>query len=175
MDWRFSAVSSKLCMAPFAESRIEFVFFIRSEISRGGSVRIVSPSLTFGDCFDPNAISTYLSPTNPSDLIAATESFLTTSRVAVFRFMTTRTFPSGPGGSSLRFTVPSWIPLTRTSAPSVRPATFSKSAFKVYVELKRNRLLPIQKIPAPKMRNVAIMKAPSRNALDIITPPSCFE
>src|SRR5215469_2646707 len=59
------------------------------------------------------------------------------------------------------------MPATRTSAPSFRPATLSNSALRRYVELKRNRMWPIQKIPAPKARSVTTINTPKRNVPDI--------
>ena len=62
-----------------------------SDISSVGAIS-VAPS-------DPNVISTYLSPTSPSDRIVAKESFLITFRVAFFRSITTRTLSLGPRGN----------------------------------------------------------------------------
>ena len=39
----------------------------RSEISKGGSLSIVSPPLSLGASSEPKEISTYLSPSSPSD------------------------------------------------------------------------------------------------------------
>src|SRR5215831_17366339 len=128
---------------------------------------MVSPLATRAACSEPELISTYLSPMSPSDRIAATESFLMTCAVSRRMSMTTFTFSLGYGGSWIRATVPSWMPATRTSAPSFRPATLSNSALRRYVELNRNRMWPIQKIPAPKARSVTTMNTPKRNVLDI--------
>src|SRR5262252_6989543 len=59
------------------------------------------------------------------------------------------------------------MPATRTSAPSFRPATLSNSALRRYVELNRNRIWPIQKIPAPKATSVTTMNTPKRKVPDI--------
>jgi hypothetical protein len=67
---------------------------------------MVSPLFSLAASFEPNVISTYLSPSRPSDLIDATESFLRMSRVALCKSITTVTFSSGRFGKLIRFTVP---------------------------------------------------------------------
>src|SRR6516162_1088024 len=62
------------------------------------------------------------------------------------------------------------MPATRTSAPSFRPATLSNSALRRYVELNRNRMWPIQKMPAPKATSVTTINTPKRKVLDILSP-----
>src|SRR5882724_1369218 len=59
------------------------------------------------------------------------------------------------------------MPPTRTSAPLLSPTTFWNSASSRYVLRNKKRFSPIRKTPAAKIKSVATMNMPNRNARDI--------
>ena len=73
------------------------------------------------------------------------------------------------GNSTLR-TDPLCTPPTRTSAPESRPTTLPNCVFSRYVDENRYCFPPMMKIPDTRIVSAAIIKAPSRAALDIFAP-----
>src|ERR1017187_3910678 len=144
-----------------------FAFLMRLDISSGGSLPMLPPSTTFAPLADPNEIATNSFPRSPSVSMVAIESCFMMLRLDLSRSIHTTILSVGLLGNSTVRTVPLCTPPTRTSAPVSNPTTLPNFAFSRYVGVNRYCFPPTMKIPATKIANAPMIKAPTRAALDI--------